>query len=149
MERPGLQTLLLEEIRARNIQVVVVYKVDRLSRSIIDFHKMMREFSKYEYNFVSITQSFDMSNSMGKLTPNMLLSFARFEREVSSERVRDKIAVLASKLYDDKGQNFRFTSSKKQDKEFLYYYNGMGGGTLFTRGAVGQICTKYAQNGGF
>ena len=148
MERPGLQTLLLEEIRARNIQVVVVYKVDRLSRSIIDFHKMMREFSKYEYNFVSITQSFDMSNSMGKLTPNMLLSFARFEREVSSERVRDKIAVLASKLYDDKGQNFRFTSSKKQDKEFLYYYNGMGG-TLFTRGAVGQICTKYAQNGGF
>lgn len=127
MERPGLQTLLLEEIRARNIQVVVVYKVDRLSRSIFDFHKMMREFSKYEYNFVSITQSFDMSNSMGKLTPNMLLSFARFEREVSSERVRDKIAVLASKLYDDKGQNFRFTSSKKQDKEFLYYYNGMGG----------------------
>ena len=97
MERPGLQTLLLEEIRARNIQVVVVYKVDRLSRSIFDFHKMMREFSKYEYNFVSITQSFDMSNSMGKLTPNMLLSFARFEREVSSERVRDKIAASKAK----------------------------------------------------
>ena len=269
MERPGLQAL-LEDIRARNIQVVVVYKVDRLSRSIFDFHKMMQEFAKYECNFVSITQSFDTSNSMGKLTLNMLLSFAQFEREVSAERVRDKIAaskakglwmggtppigydanerqliinegeaqlvrlifqkyietenmfavadylnaqgictkkwvarrskrehgggqfyksniqriltnplyigkiahyaqnkiydgkhegiisrdlwdkvqelirrrindpnaflhykchktVLAGKLYDDKGQNFRFTSSKKQGKKFLYYYNGVGG----------------------
>lgn len=269
MERPGLQAL-LGEIRARNIQVVVVYKVDRLSRSIFDFHKMMQEFAKYECNFVSITQSFDTSNSMGKLTLNMLLSFAQFEREVSAERVRDKIAaskakglwmggtpplgydanerqlsvneeeaqlvrlifqkyietenmfavvehlnaqgirtkkwvarrskrehgggqfhksnvqriltnplyigkiahyaqnkvyegkhpgivppdlwdqvqtlirrrindpnaflhykchktVLAGKLYDDKGQNFRFTSSKKQGKKFLYYYNGVGG----------------------
>ena len=269
MERPGLQAL-LEEIRARNIQVVVVYKVDRLSRSIFDFHKMMQEFAKHECNFVSITQSFDTSNSMGKLTLNMLLSFAQFEREVSAERVRDKIAaskakglwmggtppigydanerqlivnegeaqlvrlifqkyietenmfavadylnaqgictkkwvarrskrehgggqfyksnvqriltnplyigkiahyaknkvyegkhpgivppdlwdqvqtlirrrindpnaflhykchktVLAGKLYDDKGQNFRFTSSKRQGKKFLYYYNGVGG----------------------
>ena len=269
MERPGLQAL-LEEIRERNIQVVVVYKVDRLSRSIFDFHKMMQEFAKHECNFVSITQSFDTSNSMGKLTLNMLLSFAQFEREVSAERVRDKIAaskakglwmggtppigydanerqlivnegeaqlvrlifqkyietenmfavadylnaqgictkkwvarrskrehgggqfyksnvqriltnplyigkiahyaknkvyegkhpgivspdlwdqvqtlirrrindpnaflhykchktVLAGKLYDDKGQNFRFTSSKKQGKKFLYYYNGVGG----------------------
>ena len=269
MERPGLQAL-LEEIRERNIQVVVVYKVDRLSRSIFDFHKMMQEFAKYECNFVSITQSFDTSNSMGKLTLNMLLSFAQFEREVSAERVRDKIAaskakglwmggtpplgydgherqlivnegeaelvrlifqkyietenmfavadylnaqgirtkkwvalrskrehgggqfyksniqriltnplyigkiahyaqnkiydgkhegivardlwdkvqelirrrindpnafgrykchktVLAGKLYDDQGKNFRFTSSKKQGKKFLYYYNGVGG----------------------
>ena len=269
MDRPGLQAL-LEEIRERNIQVVVVYKVDRLSRSIFDFHKMMQEFAKYECNFVSITQSFDTSNSMGKLTLNMLLSFAQFEREVSAERVRDKIAaskakglwmggtpplgynanerqlsvnegeaqlvrlifqkyietenmfavaeylnaqgirtkkwvarrskrehgggqfyksnvqriltnplyigkiahyaqnkvyegkhqgivppglwdqvqtlirrrinapnafmhykchktVLAGKLYDDKGQNFRFTSSRKQGKKFLYYYNGVGG----------------------
>ena len=96
MERPGLQAL-LEEIRARNIQVVVVYKVDRLSRSIFDFHKMMQEFSKYDCNFVSITQSFDTSNSMGKLTLNMLLSFAQFEREVSAERVRDKIAASKAK----------------------------------------------------
>lgn len=83
MERPGLQAL-LEEVRACKIQIVVVYKVDRLSRSIIDFHKMMQEFDKYGCNFVSITQSFDTSNSMGKLTLNMLLSFAQFEREVSS-----------------------------------------------------------------
>ena len=96
MERPGLQAL-LNDIRAGNIQVVVVYKVDRLSRSIIDFHKMMQEFDKYECNFVSITQSFDTSNSMGKLTLNMLLSFAQFEREVSAERVRDKIAASKAK----------------------------------------------------
>ena len=268
MERPGLQAL-LNDIRAGHIQVVVVYKVDRLSRSIIDFHKMMQEFDRYGCNFVSITQSFDTSNSMGKLTLNMLLSFAQFEREVSAERVRDKIAaskakglwmggtpplgydlkdkqlipnpqeaevvnliftkylelenmqavaewlnqkgyrtktwtphsaqfrggkafqkssiqriltnpvyigkvahqaknkvyagrhegivpksvwnavqdmlrrriidphafshyqthktVLAGKLYDDKGQSFRLTSSKKQGKKFLYYYNGVGG----------------------
>ena len=96
MERPGLQAL-LEEIRERNVQVVVVYKVDRLSRSIFDFHKMMQEFAKYECNFVSITQSFDTSNSMGKLTLNMLLSFAQFEREVSAERVRDKLAATKAK----------------------------------------------------
>ncbi len=96
MERPGLQSL-LDEIRARNVQVVVVYKVDRLSRSIFDFHKMMQEFTKYDCNFVSITQSFDTSNSMGKLTLNMLLSFAQFEREVSAERVRDKIAASKAK----------------------------------------------------
>ena len=96
MERPGLQNL-LNDIRAGQIQVVVVYKVDRLSRSIIDFHKMMQEFDKYGCNFVSITQSFDTSNSMGKLTLNMLLSFAQFEREVSAERVRDKIAASKAK----------------------------------------------------
>ena len=96
MERPGLQAL-LNDIRSGNIQVVVVYKVDRLSRSIIDFHKMMQEFDKYGCNFVSITQSFDTSNSMGKLTLNMLLSFAQFEREVSAERVRDKIAASKAK----------------------------------------------------
>ncbi len=96
MERPGLNTL-LNDIRAGQIQVVVVYKVDRLSRSIIDFHKMMQEFDKYGCNFVSITQSFDTSNSMGKLTLNMLLSFAQFEREVSAECVRDKIAASKAK----------------------------------------------------
>ena len=96
MERPALQAL-MADIRARKIQVVVVYKVDRLSRSIVDFHKMMQELEKYGCNFVSITQSFDTSNSMGKLTLNMLLSFAQFEREVSAERVRDKIAASKAK----------------------------------------------------
>lgn len=96
MERPALQEM-LRDIKANNIQVVVVYKVDRLSRSISDFHNMMKELEVYNCNFVSITQAFDTSTSMGKLTLNMLLSFAQFEREVSSERVRDKIRAQKSK----------------------------------------------------
>lgn len=96
MERPGLQQM-LDDMRQGLVNVVVVYKVDRLSRSILDFHTMMKTFDKYNCNFVSITQSFDTSNSMGKLTLNMLLSFAQFEREVSSERVRDKIRASKAK----------------------------------------------------
>ncbi len=96
MERPALKQM-LEDIRRGLIQTVVVYKVDRLSRSIMDFHNMMKEFDKCGCNFVSITQAFDTSTSMGKLTLNMLLSFAQFEREVSSERVRDKIRASKAK----------------------------------------------------
>lgn len=96
MERPALKQM-LEDIRRGLIQTVVVYKVDRLSRSIMDFHNMMKDFDKYGCNFVSITQAFDTSTSMGKLTLNMLLSFAQFEREVSSERVRDKIRASKAK----------------------------------------------------
>lgn len=96
MERPALKQM-LEDIRRGLIQTVVVYKVDRLSRSIMDFHNMMKEFDKHGCNFVSITQAFDTSTSMGKLTLNMLLSFAQFEREVSSERVRDKIRASKTK----------------------------------------------------
>lgn len=96
MERPGLQQMLTDMANGL-VQVVIVYKVDRLSRSILDFHTMMKTFDKYNCNFVSITQSFDTSNSMGKLTLNMLLSFAQFEREVASERVRDKIRASKAK----------------------------------------------------
>lgn len=96
MARPALQQM-LDDMSRGLINVVVVYKVDRLSRSILDFHSMMKYFEKYNANFVSITQSFDTSNSMGKLTLNMLLSFAQFEREVASERVRDKIRASKSK----------------------------------------------------
>ena len=96
MERPGLQEM-LSDIARGIINTVVVYKVDRLSRSILDFHNMMKYFDKYNCNFVSITQAFDTSTSMGKLTLNMLLSFAQFEREVSSERVRDKIRASKAK----------------------------------------------------
>lgn len=96
MERPALKQM-LDDIRRGLIQTVVVYKVDRLSRSIMDFHNMMKEFDKYGCSFVSITQAFDTSTSMGKLTLNMLLSFAQFEREVSSERVRDKIRASKAK----------------------------------------------------
>lgn len=96
MERPALKQM-LDDMAHGLVNTVVVYKVDRLSRSILDFHNMMRYFDKYGANFVSITQSFDTSTSMGKLTLNMLLSFAQFEREVSSERVRDKIRASKAK----------------------------------------------------
>lgn len=96
MERPALKQM-LDDMARGLVNTVVVYKVDRLSRSILDFHNMMKYFEKYGANFVSITQSFDTSTSMGKLTLNMLLSFAQFEREVSSERVRDKIRASKAK----------------------------------------------------
>lgn len=96
MARPALKEM-LEEIHAGRIQCVLVYKIDRLSRSIFDFKSMMKEFDKHECNLVSITQSFDTSSAMGKLTLNMLLSFAEFEREVASERVRDKMRATKAK----------------------------------------------------
>ncbi len=90
-KRPGLQQL-LNDIEKGYVQCVVVYKVDRLSRSLIDFSKMMEIFDAKEVSFVSVTQHFNTSSSMGKLTLNVLLSFAQFEREVTGERIRDKIA---------------------------------------------------------
>jgi DNA invertase Pin-like site-specific DNA recombinase len=91
LERPGLQRL-LTHIAAGHIDIVVVYKVDRLTRSLLDFAKLVEAFDKAGTSFVSITQSFNTTTSMGRLTLNMLLSFAQFEREVTAERIRDKIA---------------------------------------------------------
>src|SRR5574344_1663586 len=96
MARPALKEM-LAEIHAGKIQCVLVYKIDRLSRSIYDFKSMMKEFDKHNCNLVSITQSFDTSSAMGKLTLNMLLSFAEFEREVASERVKDKMRATKAK----------------------------------------------------
>jgi DNA invertase Pin-like site-specific DNA recombinase len=91
LERPGLKRL-LADIAAGHIDIVVVYKVDRLTRSLLDFAKLVEAFDKAGTSFVSITQSFNTTTSMGRLTLNMLLSFAQFEREVTAERIRDKIA---------------------------------------------------------
>ena len=96
MERPGLQTL-LEDIKAGKIQTVVVYKIDRLTRSLMDFAKLVEIFDEHGVTFVSVTQSFNTTTSMGRLTLNVLLSFAQFEREVSAERIRDKIAASKKK----------------------------------------------------
>jgi DNA invertase Pin-like site-specific DNA recombinase len=91
LDRPGLKQL-LADIAASQIDIVVVYKVDRLTRSLLDFAKLVEAFDKAGASFVSITQSFNTTTSMGRLTLNMLLSFAQFEREVTAERIRDKIA---------------------------------------------------------
>jgi site-specific DNA recombinase len=96
MERPALQRL-LADIAARLIDVVVVYKVDRLTRSLADFAKLIESFEVHGVSFVSVTQQFNTTTSMGRLTLNVLLSFAQFEREVAGERIRDKFAASRRK----------------------------------------------------
>ncbi len=95
-DRPALQRL-LTGIESGGINCVVVYKVDRLSRSLMDFARMMETFEKHSVSFVSVTQAFNTTHSMGRLTLNILLSFAQFEREIISERTRDKIAAARRK----------------------------------------------------
>jgi site-specific DNA recombinase len=95
-DRPDLQRL-LDDIRARKLDVIVVYKVDRLTRSLADFAKLVELFDAHGVSFVSVTQQFNTTTSMGRLTLNVLLSFAQFEREVTSERIRDKIAASKRK----------------------------------------------------
>src|SRR5256714_7412789 len=94
--RPALQRL-LEDVRAGKIDVIVVYKVDRLTRSLADFAKLVELFDQHDVSFVSVTQQFNTTTSMDRLTLNVLLSFAQFEREVTSERIRDKIAASKRK----------------------------------------------------
>jgi site-specific DNA recombinase len=96
MERPALKQL-MADIEAGKVSVVVVYKVDRLTRSLADFSKIVEHFDKYKVSFVSVTQHFNTTTSMGRLTLNVLLSFAQFEREVTGERIRDKIAASKKK----------------------------------------------------
>jgi DNA invertase Pin-like site-specific DNA recombinase len=95
-DRPALQQL-LDDVRAGKVDVIVVYKVDRLTRSLADFAKLVELFDKHNVSFVSVTQQFNTTTSMGRLTLNVLLSFAQFEREVTSERIRDKIAASKRK----------------------------------------------------
>lgn len=96
LDRPALQKL-LTEVRAGRIDIIVVYKVDRLTRSLADFAKLVELFDQHAASFVFVTQSFNTTSSMGRLTLNVLLSFAQFEREVIGERVRDKIAASKKK----------------------------------------------------
>jgi site-specific DNA recombinase len=92
LDRPALKRL-LADIEASKVDVVVVYKIDRLSRSLMDFSRLVEVFDQHTVTFVSVTQSFNTTTSMGRLTLNILLSFAQFEREVIGERIRDKFAA--------------------------------------------------------
>src|SRR5947208_13652168 len=96
LDRAALQTM-LSDVRVGKITIVVVYKVDRLTRSLTDFAKLVELFDQHQVSFVFVTQSFNTTSSMGRLTLNVLLSFAQFEREVIGERVRDKIAASKRK----------------------------------------------------
>jgi site-specific DNA recombinase len=96
MERPGLKRL-LDDIEAGDVDCIVVYKIDRLSRSLLDFARIMEVLSRKRVQFVSVTQQFNTGNSMGRLMLNVLMSFAEFEREMISERTRDKLAAARRK----------------------------------------------------
>lgn len=96
MERPALQEL-MNDIKAGKVHIVVVYKIDRLTRSLMDFAKLVEVFDGHGVTFVSVTQAFNTTTSMGRLTLNVLLSFAQFEREVTGERIRDKVTASKKK----------------------------------------------------
>jgi site-specific DNA recombinase len=96
LNRPALQQL-LEDIRAGTIECVLMYKVDRLSRSLLDFARLMEVFAQHQVAFVSVTQQFNTATSMGRLVLHLLLSFAQFERELIAERTRDKLAAARRK----------------------------------------------------
>jgi len=96
LERPALKRL-MADVEAGKIDTVVVHKVDRLSRSLMDFSKVVELFKRHNVSFVSVTQSFNTTSSRGRLTLNILLSFAQFEREVIGERIRDKFAASRKK----------------------------------------------------
>ncbi|WP_375629542.1 MULTISPECIES: recombinase family protein [unclassified Bartonella] len=96
MDRPALKRL-MDDIKSSLIDTVVVYKVDRLSRSLANFAKLIDLFDEHKVSFVSVTQQFNTTTSMGRLTLNILFSFAQFEREVIGERIRDKLAASKRK----------------------------------------------------
>src|SRR5690606_17037342 len=96
MDRPGVQRL-LQAVERGEVDCIVVYKVERLSRSLLDFSRIMGVLDKHNCSFVSVTQQFNTTNSMGRLTLNILLSFAQFEREIIAERTRDKIVAARRK----------------------------------------------------
>lgn len=111
MERPAVQQL-MADIDAGKVDCVVVYKVDRLSRSLMDFARMMSVFERKKVSFVSVTQQFNTTHSMGRLTLNILLSFAQFERELVSERTRDKIALSRRRAAGAAGRRSSATTSR-------------------------------------
>lgn len=129
MDRPALQQL-MQDIEAGKVDVIVVYKVDRLSRSLHDFAKMVEVFDRHKVSFVSVTQQFNTTTSMGRLTLNVLLSFAQFEREVTGERIRDKIAASKKKGmwmggvvplgYDVKDRKLVISPAEAETVRFIY-----------------------------
>jgi site-specific DNA recombinase len=161
MERPALQRL-LADIKQGRVNVVVVYKVDRLTRSLADFAKIVETFDAQGVSFVSVTQQFNTTTSMGRLTLNVLLSFAQFEREVTGERIRDKIAASKRKGmwmgglvplgYDVRDRHLMVNEADAATvREIFRYYQELGSVRLLKaeldrRGLRSKI--RVAKNGG-
>jgi len=143
MERPGLKKL-LEHIELGLIDVVVVYKIDRLSRSMLDFLGMIKFFDEHNVSFVSVTQDFNTDNPMGRLMLNILQSFAQFEREVTSERIRDKIAASKKRGmwmggvvplgYNAAGRKLEINPEEAETVQYIFKrYNEIGSVTMLMR----------------
>lgn len=159
MERPALKAL-LAEIDAGRIDLIVVYKVDRLTRSLADFAKLVERFDAQNVSFVSVTQQFNTSSSMGRLTLNVLLSFAQFEREVTAERIKDKIAASRRRGmwtggnpplgYDnvDKKLVVNEAEAKTVRRLFDLYLETSCVRTVLRAAADGGLKTKKRANGG-
>jgi DNA invertase Pin-like site-specific DNA recombinase len=153
LDRPGLKTL-IEDIEAGLVDVIVVYKIDRLSRSLMDFAKLVEAFDRNNVTFVSVTQAFNTTTSMGRLTLNILLSFAQFEREVSGERIRDKFAASRAKGmwmggfvpmgYDVVNRKLVINKAEAATIRHLFKrFVTLGSATLLTRELVAQgVLTK-------
>src|SRR6201993_3349810 len=156
-DRPDLQRLLID-VRARKIDVIVVYKVDRLTRSLADFAKLVELFDAHGVSFVSVTQHFNTTTSMGRLTLNVLLSFAQFEREVTSERIRDKIAASKRKGlwvggplplgYDMEDGKIAVVESEAEQVRLIFkrYLKLSGVNALVRDLKARNICTKARTN---
>jgi site-specific DNA recombinase len=160
MDRPALKRL-LADIAAGKIDVIVVYKVDRLSRSLSDFAKMVEIFDSNNVSFVSVTQQFNTTTSMGRLTLNILLSFAQFEREVIGERVRDKVAASKRKGmwmggsppygYDVVDKRLVINPTEAERVRYVFQrFITLGSATLVTRElrVQGQLTKSYTTSSG-
>ncbi len=142
MERPGLKRL-LADIEAGKIDVVVVYKVDRLTRSLVDFARIVEAFDRCGVPFVSVTQAFNTTTSMGRLTLNVLLSFAQFEREVTGERIRDKI-----RLSKEKGMWMGGVLPLGYEKPFIGMAEAMlPGDAVWYEPTVEDLCRAFGSGG--
>ena len=141
MDRPALQKL-LDDVRARRIDVVVVYKVDRLTCSLADFAKLVELFDAHQVSFVSVTQAFNTTTSMGRLTLNVLLSFAQFEREVTGERIRDKIAASKKKGIWMGGVRARISRATLCPTSMLFLGSSPPRGNEFNKGSGLHGCAR-------
>jgi site-specific DNA recombinase len=156
LERPALQRL-IADIEAGSIDIVVVYKIDRLSRSLMDFAKLVEVFDRNNVTFVSVTQSFNTTTSMGRLTLNILLSFAQFEREVIGERIRDKFAASRKKGmwmggwaplgYDVRDRKLVINKVEAATVRTIFNrFMGVGSATALTRTLITEgVTTKHGK----
>ena len=156
LQRPALQRL-IADIEAGGVDIVVVYKIDRLSRSLMDFAKLVEVFDRNNVTFVSVTQAFNTTTSMGRLTLNILLSFAQFEREVIGERIRDKFAASRKKGmwmggwaplgYDVRDRKLVVNKAEAATVRMIFKrFVGMGSATALTRTLVAErVTTKHGK----